>query len=68
LWTGCVAGALVDSDYTDRLKRAGFENVNIEATHIFDATDITRMAGEGTQPDSRSLAEVVSPDALEGPR
>jgi arsenite methyltransferase len=46
MWTGCIAGALVESDYALRLERAGFEQVDIEATRVYDSSDIAQMAGE----------------------
>src|SRR5665811_1504105 len=39
LWIGCVAGALRDSDYTAKLAAAGFENIAIEPTRIYDVED-----------------------------
>src|SRR6185295_18440240 len=39
LWIGCVAGALRDSDYTAKLAAAGFENIAIEPTRIYDVQD-----------------------------
>lgn len=35
LWAGCIAGALEESDYAARLRRAGFENIGIEPTRIY---------------------------------
>ncbi len=32
-WTGCVAGALTDTEFTELLEGAGFEQVEIERTH-----------------------------------
>lgn len=46
LWTGCVAGALLERAYKDQLAQAGFEKIGIEPTHVFDRGDITRMAGD----------------------
>jgi len=46
LWTGCVAGALLETDYEMHLEQAGFEQIDIEPTHIYDTSDITRMAGD----------------------
>jgi arsenite methyltransferase len=46
LWTGCVAGALLDSDYEKRLELAGFEQIDIEPTKIYDRADIRRIAGD----------------------
>jgi SAM-dependent methyltransferase len=39
LWAGCVAGALEETDYKARLERAGFEQVSIEATRVYNAAD-----------------------------
>jgi ubiquinone/menaquinone biosynthesis C-methylase UbiE len=36
-WSGCVAGALEEQDYLDKLRRAGFEDVAIEVTHVYEA-------------------------------
>ena len=46
LWTGCVAGALVVNDYQAKLRAAGFEDVSIEPTRIFQDDDIVAMAAE----------------------
>jgi SAM-dependent methyltransferase len=52
LWTGCVAGALVDSDYVARLERAGFTDAAVEVTRTY------------TQPDLLDLAEQLTPGDL----
>lgn len=39
LWIGCMAGALSDTEYVDKLTRAGFQDVEIEPTRIYDAED-----------------------------
>ena len=39
LWAGCVAGALEDREYVAKLTRAGFENVEVEPTRVYKATD-----------------------------
>ena len=44
LWTGCIAGALLETDYDAKLTTAGFVNVSIEPTHVFDRDDLVRMA------------------------
>jgi len=46
LWTGCVSGALLDADYAEELARAGFGEISIEATHVYDRADLTSMAGD----------------------
>jgi ubiquinone/menaquinone biosynthesis C-methylase UbiE len=44
LWTGCVAGALVESDYVAKLKASGFQGIVIEPTRIYTREDTAEMA------------------------
>jgi arsenite methyltransferase len=39
LWVGCIAGALEESDYFSKLAKAGFENIEIEPTRVYDIED-----------------------------
>jgi arsenite methyltransferase len=39
LWVGCVAGALEETEYREKLAAAGFENIEVEPTRIFGAKD-----------------------------
>jgi arsenite methyltransferase len=39
LWVGCIAGALEESDYRDKLLTAGFVDVDLEPTRIYDIED-----------------------------
>src|SRR5467141_649805 len=39
LWVGCVAGALEENEYRDKLVSAGFEQVEIEPTRIYRFVD-----------------------------
>jgi ubiquinone/menaquinone biosynthesis C-methylase UbiE len=53
LWVGCVAGALAESDYRSKLERAGFANVTIEPTRVYDVEDARGfLAAEGTDVDA----------------
>lgn len=48
LWVGCVAGALSDSDYRQKLAAAGFEAIDIETTRVYnvdDAREFLKAAG-----------------------
>jgi arsenite methyltransferase len=48
LWVGCVAGALSDSEYQQKLAAAGFDSVDIEATRVYnvdDAREFLKAAG-----------------------
>jgi SAM-dependent methyltransferase len=39
LWVGCIAGALEEDDYRAKLLAAGFSDVDLEATRIYDIED-----------------------------
>jgi len=53
LWIGCIAGALRDSDYTAKLASAGFENIAIEPTRIYNVEDARQfLAGQGIDVDA----------------
>jgi arsenite methyltransferase len=48
LWVGCVAGALSDSEYQQKLSAAGFDSIDIEPTRVYnidDARESLRAAG-----------------------
>jgi SAM-dependent methyltransferase len=40
LWIGCVAGALEESSYREKLVTAGFEDVDIDPWRVYNVTDI----------------------------
>jgi SAM-dependent methyltransferase len=44
LWTGCIAGALLDSEYEAKLRAAGFTDIGIEPTRVYDKKDAEQMA------------------------
>ena len=39
LWVGCIAGALDQTQYRDKLAAAGFEQIDIEPTRVYRAED-----------------------------
>ena len=47
LWVGCVAGALSDTDYRQKLAAAGFEAIDIEATRVYDVNDAREFLKTG---------------------
>ncbi|MDE3111024.1 MAG: arsenite methyltransferase, partial [Acidobacteriota bacterium] len=47
LWVGCVAGALEDAEYRDKLTTAGFEQVEIEPTRVYRAEDARDILSAG---------------------
>ena len=59
LWVGCVAGALQDSEYTDKLANAGFVGIEIEPTRIYDVEDARAfLSNHGVDVDA--IAPVVA--------
>jgi arsenite methyltransferase len=53
LWVGCVAGALRDDQYRDKLSAAGFEQIDIEPTRIYRAEDALEfLSAEGLDLDT----------------
>jgi arsenite methyltransferase len=53
LWVGCVAGALDEMDYRNKLRSAGFEQVDLEPTRIYRAADAREfLAASGIDADA----------------
>ena len=52
LWVGCIAGALDEGEYRQKLTRSGFENPDIEPTRIYNIEDARGfLAGQGIDVD-----------------
>jgi arsenite methyltransferase len=65
LWAGCVAGALEETEYKNKLQAAGFEQVSIEATRVYSAAD-ARDLFEGTGVDVEAIAPLVDGKFISG--
>jgi len=53
LWVGCIAGALRDTEYAEKLATAGFESIDIEPTRIYDVEDARAfLIGKGIDVDA----------------
>jgi arsenite methyltransferase len=39
LWVGCIAGALQEADYVNKLTAAGFQDIGVEPTRVYRAED-----------------------------
>jgi SAM-dependent methyltransferase len=58
LWVGCVAGALTEQEYREKLQKAGFENIGIEPTRVYQFEDAKAfLASSGL--DTEVLAHQV---------
>ncbi len=58
LWVGCVAGALSEQEFHSLLSEAGFEEIGIEPTRIYEFEDAKAFL-TGTGLDSEVLAREV---------
>jgi ubiquinone/menaquinone biosynthesis C-methylase UbiE len=55
LWVGCVAGALDEKEYREKLAAAGFEGIDVEPTRIFRAKDaLSFLEDKGINIESMS--------------
>jgi SAM-dependent methyltransferase len=53
LWVGCVAGALDENEYREKLAAAGFEQIEIEQTRIYRAADAREfLQAQGVDVDA----------------
>jgi SAM-dependent methyltransferase len=53
LWVGCIAGALEENEYREKLARAGFESIEVEPTRVYKAEEARDfLAAAGLDPDS----------------
>src|SRR5215472_11685283 len=53
LWVGCVAGALDENEYLEKLNAAGFEQISIEPTRVYRAADAREfLATNGIDADA----------------
>jgi SAM-dependent methyltransferase len=52
-WVGCIAGALEENDYHNKLSCAGFERIEIEPTREYRAEDAREfLCGQGIDVDA----------------
>ena len=58
LWVGCVAGALEERAYREKLIQAGFEKVDVEPTRIYRAEDARQFLDEAGVSDASMLLQI----------
>jgi SAM-dependent methyltransferase len=56
LWAGCVAGALSDREYEDKLARAGFTAIAIEPTRVYGSEDVEAFRAAVPDVDADAIA------------
>ena len=67
LWVGCIAGALEENEYREKLARAGFESIDVEPTRVYrveEAREFLEAAGldpktAGPQIDGKFVSAFV---------
>ena len=53
LWVGCVAGALEESEYVAKLSRAGFGEIAVEPTRVYDLEEARDfLTAQGVDADA----------------
>ena len=53
LWVGCVAGALEENEYRNKLKSAGFDQIELEPTRIYRIEDAREfLSGQNIDVDA----------------
>jgi len=58
LWVGCVAGSLEESDYRRKLAAAGFEQIDLEPTRVYNVNDAREFLGGAGMDIDRIAPEV----------
>jgi len=52
LWVGCIAGALEENQYREKLALAGFESIDVETTRVYRADEAREfLQAAGLDPD-----------------
>jgi arsenite methyltransferase len=53
MWVGCIAGALHDHEYIGKLAKAGFDDIDIETTRVYNVEDARQfLTVEGIDVDA----------------
>jgi len=58
LWVGCIAGALEERDYVEKLTHAGFESIDVEPTRVYSSDDARQFLDEAGVSDPSALLEI----------
>jgi SAM-dependent methyltransferase len=58
LWVGCIAGALEERRYREKLTHAGFTRIDVEATRIYGSDDARQFLDEAGLSDESVLDQI----------
>ena len=78
LWVGCIAGALTEHQYREKLTKAGFSDIELQVTRTYDiedarsflaadGIDVDAMAGEVKDKVVSAFVRARKPSACCGP-
>ena len=65
LWTGCIAGALTEVEYRQKLAAAGFTDVDVQVLKVYSHADVPEALSRlvptdlGLAPDTRIISAFV---------
>ena len=59
MWMGCVAGALLEEEYVEKLRAAGFTDIEVEPTRVYTEQDAAEMAGSLGGDELKAALETV---------
>ena len=60
LWAGCIAGALEEDTYRHLLSEAGFGEIGVEVTRVYDAQDLAASECCDSLASKDSLADLTA--------
>jgi arsenite methyltransferase len=66
LWTGCVAGALTDTEFVAKLIAAGFSDAGVEVTRTYGRSDLHEMAAQLPPEDIPGSDAEAIVEAMDG--
>lgn len=59
LWSGCIAGALLKTEYVAKLKAAGFIDIEVEPTRIYTKEDTAEMTSSCCGEEAETALEAL---------
>jgi arsenite methyltransferase len=59
LWTGCIAGALLEREYVQKLEAAGFTSIEVEPTRIYTKDDAAEVASSCCGDDAEATLKAL---------
>jgi hypothetical protein len=52
-WAGCVTGALSEEEYCEKLESAGFTDIYLEVTQVYDKPTMEQWLGPISWPEDK---------------